>query len=243
MAPLESVIDPFASVRLPRVEPVAAVIVPVVVRFSSLKVIAPLESVIDPFASVRLPIVVPEPAEMAPRNVVEPETFNVPSTISPSLMFIVAESVELNVVPFICMAPNITFPVPAGLMLMSSFDLMPSMLLSLILKAGNSTPPVPEGWNTRSSLDLVADISLPTKDISPADKGERYNSVKFSFTLFIATRKLSPVPSFAFDPMFSVCCAIFILLLSFLQPQCHGHLYYLSHLSVLNFHCQCLLRW
>ena len=88
IAPLESVIDPLASVRLPSVEPVAAVIVPVVVRFSLPKLMAPDESVIDPFASVRLPIVVPEPAEMAPKNVVVPDTENVPSTISPSFMLI-----------------------------------------------------------------------------------------------------------------------------------------------------------
>ena len=70
MAPDESVIDPFASVRLPSVEPVAAVIVPVVVRFSLPKLIAPLESVMDPLASVMFPTVVPVPAEMAPENVV-----------------------------------------------------------------------------------------------------------------------------------------------------------------------------
>ena len=101
IAPLESVIDPLASVRLPRVELVAAVIVPVVVRFSLPKLMAPDESVIEPLASVRLPMVVPEPAEMAPENVVAPETDSVPSTISPSFMLIDDESVELNVVPAI----------------------------------------------------------------------------------------------------------------------------------------------
>ena len=41
MAPDESVIDPFASVRLPIVEPVALLIVPVDVRFSLPKLMAP----------------------------------------------------------------------------------------------------------------------------------------------------------------------------------------------------------
>tara|TARA_R110000744_G_scaffold67545_1_gene137698 strand:- start:33 stop:686 length:654 start_codon:yes stop_codon:yes gene_type:complete len=139
IAPLESVIEPFASVRLPSDDPVAAVIVPVVVRFSLPKLIAPLESVIEPFASVMFPTVVPVPAEMAPENVVAPDTLKVPSTINPSLMLIVVESVELRVVPAICMAPKITLPVPAGSRFMSSFDLVPIMLLPLIVMQG--TPP------------------------------------------------------------------------------------------------------
>ena len=211
MAPDESVIDPLASVRLPRVEPVAAVIVPVVVRFSLPKVMAPLESVIDPSASVRLPIVVPEPAEMAPENVVVPDTDSVPSTTSPSFMLIVAESDELNVVPDIDMAPNTTEPVPLGSRLMSSFDLVPSMLLSLIMMAGNKTAPVPAGLKTMSSFDLTAVISLPANvSVSVLIPGALYKSVKFSFTFCIAARRLSPVPSFAFVPTLSVCFAMFI---------------------------------
>ena len=62
--PPESVIDPFARVRLPTVEPVASVAtpapkVPVVETFSSPKDIVPPESVILPFARVKFPTVVP----------------------------------------------------------------------------------------------------------------------------------------------------------------------------------------
>ena len=65
IAPLESVMDPLASVRLPTVVPVAAVStpqlsVPVVLRFSLSNEMAPLESVIDALASVRLPVVIVE---------------------------------------------------------------------------------------------------------------------------------------------------------------------------------------
>ena len=101
IAPLESVIDPFASVRLPNVEPVPAFIVPVVVKFSFPKLIAPEESVIEPFASVKFPTVDPDPAEMAPKKLVDPDTVIDPSTIKASFMLIVDESVELRVVPFI----------------------------------------------------------------------------------------------------------------------------------------------
>ena len=59
IAPPESVIEPFASVRLPTVEPVAKVAtpapnVPVVDKFSFPKLIAPLESVIDPLSNVKV---------------------------------------------------------------------------------------------------------------------------------------------------------------------------------------------
>ena len=81
IAPVESVIEPFATVIVPKTEPVAAVIVPVVLIFSLPKLMAPDESVIDPFASVRLPIVDPVPAEMAPENDDAPDTVRVPSTI------------------------------------------------------------------------------------------------------------------------------------------------------------------
>ena len=139
IAPLESVIDPFASVRLPNVEPVPAFNVPVVVKFSLPKLIAPDESVIEPSASVKFPTVDPDPAEMAPKKLVDPDTVIDPSTIKPSLILIVDESVELKVVPSICIAPKTTFPVPAGTKLISSLDLVPSMLLPLILNAEIST--------------------------------------------------------------------------------------------------------
>ena len=55
IAPDESVIDPLANVRLPSVEPVAPLSVPVVVKFSFPKLMAPDESVIDPSSSKILP--------------------------------------------------------------------------------------------------------------------------------------------------------------------------------------------
>ena len=88
-------------------------------------------------------------------------------------MLMLVESVELNVVPAICMAPNTTDPVPDGTRVMSSFDLVPSMLLPLILNAGNWTAPEPAGLNIMSSLVRVALISLPVTWIvvrsNPAD--------------------------------------------------------------------------
>ena len=203
--PPESVIDPFAKVILPTVDPVAAAKVPVVVKFSLPKLMAPDESVIDPSAKVKFPIVDPDPAEMAPENESAPETVKSPSTIKPSLILIEAESSELKVVPCIFIAPNTTEPVPEGKMFMSSFDLVPSMLLSLNLMAGRATAPVPEGLKIKSSLLLLAAISLPVIDIPSANKGDAYSSVKFSFTLIIASRKVSPVPSFALVPTFKVC--------------------------------------
>jgi hypothetical protein len=109
----------------------------------------------------------------APESVAAPETFIVPSTIKPSLMLIMLESSELKLVPLILSAPNITDPVPLGSRLIFSFDLVPSMALSLIRIAGKDIAPVPEGLKTRSSLDLVADISLPLKLRSPPERGDR----------------------------------------------------------------------
>ena len=148
----------------------------------------------------------------APDSVVAPVTFKVPSTISPSLILIVLESSELKLVPLIFIAPNTTEPVPFGNKFMLSLVLVPSMLLPLNLIAGSVTAPVPEGLNTRSSLDLLALISLPLIVMALLNNGDAYISVKLSLTLSIATRKVSPVPSFAFDPMFSVCCAILLYL-------------------------------
>ena len=153
----------------------------------------------------------------APVKVLAPDTSNVPSTTRPSLMLIIVESSELNVVPLNLIAPKTTEPVPFGTKFMFSFDLVPSMLLSLILIAGKDTAPVPEGLNTKSSLDLVADISLPLKLRSPPVSGDRYNSVNIVFTFCMADLRVSPVPSFAFDPVFSVCCAILNLYYSFDQ--------------------------
>jgi hypothetical protein len=203
--PPESVIEPLASVMLPIVEPVPAVMVPVVDKFSLPKLMAPEESVIDPSAKVKLPIVDPVPAVIAPVMLAEPDTDIVPSTINPSLTLIDEESSELKVVPLILIAPNVTDPVPLGIRLIFSFDLVPSIALSLIRIAGKDIAPVPEGWKTRSSLVLVADISLPLKLRSPPESGDRYSSVNIVFTFSIADLSVSPVPSFAFDPTFKVC--------------------------------------
>ena len=115
------------------------------------------------------------------------------------------------------MAPNTTFPVPAGIRLMSSFDLVPSMLFPLILSAGNCTAPEPDGLKMMSSLVRVALISLPVTCIvvrsNPADP---YTSVKLSFTLIIAARKVSPVPSFAASPTFKTNLDIFYTFINLL---------------------------
>ena len=76
-------------------------------------------------------------------------------------MLIVVESSELRLVPLIFSAPKITEPVPLGSRLISSLDLVPSILLSLILIAGNKTDPEPAGVNTISSFDLTALMLLP----------------------------------------------------------------------------------
>ena len=123
-------------------------------------------------------------------------------------MFIVEESLELNVVPAIPIDPSTTVPDPEGNKFISSFDLVPSMLLSLILMAGNSIEPVPDGANTKSSLVRFALMSCQLWLIPSLKRGDAYNSVKLSFTLIIASRKVSPVPSFAFDPTLSTSLVI-----------------------------------
>ena len=100
------------------------------------KLVAPVtfsvERVVSPDGTASV-----EPRSAAPVSVDVPVTFNVPSTISPSLMLIVVESSELKEVPCILIAPKTTEPVPLGRRLISSFDLVPTMLLSSIFMAGN----------------------------------------------------------------------------------------------------------
>jgi hypothetical protein len=79
IVPPESVIVPLASVRLPKVDPVAAVIVPVVEMFSLPKLIAPDESVIEPSVKVRLPITESSP----PASVPVVDKFSLPKLIDP----------------------------------------------------------------------------------------------------------------------------------------------------------------
>ena len=55
MVPPESVMEPSAKVRFPNVDPVPALRVPVVDRFSSPNEMAPPSSVIDPLFRVILP--------------------------------------------------------------------------------------------------------------------------------------------------------------------------------------------
>jgi 16S rRNA A1518/A1519 N6-dimethyltransferase RsmA/KsgA/DIM1 with predicted DNA glycosylase/AP lyase activity len=54
---------------------------------------------------------------------------------------------------------------------------------------------------------------LPLTVMSPENNGDAYSSVNIVFTFCMALRKVSPVPSLAFDPTFSVICAIIKLLL------------------------------
>ena len=71
-----------------------------------------------------------------------------------------------------------------------------------------ATVPVPEGLITRSSFERVVVMLLPTKDIESLKREDAYTSVNIVFTFCIAALNVSPVPSFAFDPTFNVCCAI-----------------------------------
>ena len=89
IAPLESVMLPFAKVKLPTAEPVASVAtpapnVPVVLKFSSPKLIAPLESVMLPFAKVKLPTAEPVASVATPApNVPVVLKFSSPKSIAP----------------------------------------------------------------------------------------------------------------------------------------------------------------
>ena len=59
-----------------------------------------------------------------------------------------------------------TFPVPLGVILMSSFDLVPVMLLSLNVTPGKTTAPVPPGLKVKSALLGVTKVD-PTAVMSP----------------------------------------------------------------------------
>ena len=122
-------------------------------------VIVPV-SVVEPVvvndASVVNPEVTPNvlPIVTAPVSVCIPAIFAVPSTIKFSLMLIVDESAELNVVPENSTEPNTTDPVPAGVIFISSFDLVDVMSLSENCSAPKVIFPVPDGVKTISSFDL-----------------------------------------------------------------------------------------
>jgi|TARA_B110000902_G_scaffold235460_1_gene280799 hypothetical protein len=66
-----------------------------------------VERVVSPDGTARV-----ELKFVAPESVAVPETFSAPSTISPSLMLIDDESLELKVVPFTMNSPRLIFPVP-----------------------------------------------------------------------------------------------------------------------------------
>ena len=107
------------------------------------------------------------------------------------------------------MDPNTTLPVPDGRRLISSFVRVPSILLPLNFKAGHTPAPVPAGAKTISSLLLTALISLPVKvNVSVLIPGALYISVNIVFTLIIASRNVSPVPSLAFVPTFKLILGI-----------------------------------
>ena len=111
-------------------------------------------------------------------------------------------------VPDIPIPSTTNEPDPLALNIRSSFDLVPSMLLSFILIAGNSMAPVPDGFSTRSALDCVELISFSTNPIDVCANGVAYNSVKLLLILMPANLMVSPVPSSAIAPMFITSCAI-----------------------------------
>ena len=95
------------------------------------------------------------------------------------------------------------------------------ILVPLKLNAPATTLPVPAACKIKSSLDLVAVISLPLTLIPLANKGDAYSSVKFSLVLIIASRNVSPVPSFAVVPTFKICRAILCV---YYSPHCGNHM-------------------
>ena len=193
ISPDESVIEPSAKVRFPITDPVSAESVPVVVMFSSPKLMAPDESVIEPLASVIVPIPEPVVLPIVPETVTLPVVVSEPSTIKFSLMFTMDESIAVIELPHIPIPSPTKDPDPLALNIRSSFDLVPSMLLSLILIAGNSMAPVPDGFSTRSAFDCVVLISFSTNPIDVCANGVAYNSVKLEFILMPAVLMLSPV--------------------------------------------------
>ena len=240
MAPEESVIDPLANVKFPIVDPVAADTVPViVVAPETFKV----PSTINP--SLMLIVEESEELRVVPLIPIDPNvTVPVPAGIKfMSSLDLVAsillpfirkagkttppvpegsntissfDLVAVILFPEKLIAPNTILPEPLGIRFMSSFDLVPSMLLSLILIAGNEIPPVPDGSKIKSSFVLLALISFPLMLMPSLNKGDAYRSVKLLLTLIIASRSVSPVPSFAFVPTLSTRCVI-KLSISFLQ--------------------------
>ena len=94
---------------------VVKVVVPATVRLL-LNVAAPVTSSVDA-------------AVTAPVNVVAPDILAVPSTINPSFILIIEESSELKDVPANLIPPITTLPVPAGIRLIFSLDLVPVILL------------------------------------------------------------------------------------------------------------------
>ena len=208
--PPESVIDPFAKVILPTVDPVAAAKVPVVVKFSLPKLMAPDESVIDPSAKVKVPNEDPVAAVIAVEKATPPVTVKEPSSIKFSFMLIELESFAIILVPALNpTAPITVFPPPLGINLMSSFDLLALILLSsIIIPSPKSTLPVPPGFRTMSAFDAADLIVLSIVSMSDKTEGRAYNSSKLLLILADATRKLSPVPSFSTPPTKIKSCAI-----------------------------------
>ena len=103
---------------------------------------------------------------------------------------------------------NSIVPVPLGIIFIASLDLKPSMLLSLILMPGKSMVPVPLGMKTMALLVPVEMMLLAVNSNVVAASVPAYTSLKLSLIFCIATRRSSPVPSFATTPMLIVCCVI-----------------------------------
>src|SRR6056300_1471595 len=110
--------------------------------------------------------------------------------------------------PLIVIEPKFTTPDPLGTRLRLSFDLVATMLLSSIFIPGNVTAPDPAGTKTTSSFDLFADMLLPEIVMPESTAVSLYNSIKLSLILIMASRRVSPVPSFALLPMSIICLGI-----------------------------------
>ena len=198
IVPPELVILPSASVRLPMLEPLAALIVeekapvpvtdrapeasvPVVERFSLSKVMAPLELVILPLARVRLPTVDPVAALIVDEKVPVPvterapeasvpvvERFSFPNEIEPLLSvmlplarvrFPIVDDVVALTAPVKLPAPVTERAPEASVPVVLRFSFPNDIpLLSVILPLARVIFPM---------LDPVAAVSVPVKTPAP----------------------------------------------------------------------------
>ena len=137
-----------------------------------------------------------------------PSTLKLPSMFTESLKFTIVESLALMEVPPKPIPPITTCPLPCGTKPKSSFDLVASMLLPLILIAGNAIEPVPDGCRSISAFELLVVILLLTILMFDAIEGRMYSSSNIALILLPACLIVSPVPSLALFPISMICCAI-----------------------------------